>query len=196
MSRYEKIKAYILNYLQENLSGDLYYHGIHHTLDVLRFADEIADAEGISEKEKELLFTAVLFHDTGFALSYNNHEDFGCDLAMDILPEYDYNEAEIEIICGMIIATRIPQLPQTHLERIIADADLLYLGTDLFKPIGDSLFREMQKYTNLKTEDDWNIIQRNFLQKHHYHTNYCKEKYEAPKQENLQRVLNALKHEG
>lgn len=196
MTRYEKIKNYILDYLQKNLAGDLYYHGVHHTLDVLRFAEEIAWAEKISEEERELLFTAVLLHDTGFATSYKDHENFGCDLAREILPDFHYSPAEIEIICGMIIATRIPQKPHTLLEKIIADADLLYLGTDLFKPIGDSLFKEMQQYSGVKTEDDWNNIQSNFLQKHHYHTHYCKEKYEAGKKENLQLVLKALKHEG
>jgi uncharacterized protein len=74
----------------------------------------------------------------------------------------------------MVMATKIPQSPKTKLERIIADADLEYLGTDDFKRIGRTLFDEIQIYLNVESERQWNIIQMNFLKTHQYHTDFCK----------------------
>ena len=49
-------------------------------------------------------------------------------MAKEELPKFGLSEKDIELICGMIMATKIPQNPKTKLEKIIADADLEYLG--------------------------------------------------------------------
>lgn len=192
MANFTKIKQFVVSYLKEHLSKDLYYHGLHHTFDVLEFALEIAEAEKIMKKELALLKIAVLFHDIGFVHTYAGHEEEGCKLANQFLPDFKVSQEDIDIICGMIRATIIPQSPTNNLEKIIADADLMYLGTPRFKEIGDTLFKEMSVYFDLHTEHKWNQIQKTFIEKHQFHTAYCKKKYEAPKQKNLKKVVLAL----
>ena len=118
----------ILAQLENGLSNTLYYHGLHHTRDVFNAALKIAANEKLSATEIKLLRIAVLYHDAGFTVSYKNHEERGCKMAKKNLPAFGYTSEEIDMICGMIMATKIPQNPHTLLERIICDADLDYLG--------------------------------------------------------------------
>ena len=196
MANFTKIKKFITKYLKDHLSKDLYYHGLHHTLDVLNYVIEIAEAEKITKNEIKLLKIAVLFHDAGFINTYIGHEDESCRLAQEHLPEFNVKPSEIDLICGMIRATRIPQRPNNLLEMIIADADLLYLGTSHIEEISNTLYKEMGIYFDLKTEKKWNEIQKSFIEKHYFYTNYCRNKYEKTKQLNLKKVITALKKQG
>jgi uncharacterized protein len=44
-------EKYILERLSSNLSETLYYHGVHHVLDVVGAAESIASEEGIAATE-------------------------------------------------------------------------------------------------------------------------------------------------
>lgn len=165
------VKEFVVSTLASGLSPTLYYHGLHHTLDVVDAADRLARAEGITDAESlDLLQTAALFHDIGFLFTYKGHEETGCDYARQELPRFDYDPAQIEAICGMIRATQIPQQPRTKLEEILADADLDYLGRDDFDPIAHSLYQELKARDMVTDEMTWNRIQVGFLTSHHYWT--------------------------
>ncbi len=102
---------------------------------------------------------------------------------------YNLTSEEVEQICGMIMATRVPQQPKNTLEEIIADADLEYLATNKFKVVSNKLFLEQKHYNPRLTQKQWNIIQIAFLQKHKYFTKYCKHYKEHRKQKNLNTLL-------
>jgi len=170
--KYSAAKKFILEKLEKELSPELTYHGFHHTIDVLEVAAELCGHLDKSRKETTLVKTAALFHDSGFTVSNVNHEETGCQIARDNLPKYGYSEEDIEQICGMIMATKIPQTPKTPLEEILADADLDYLGRDDFKPIGDTLFNELKTFNIIQTEEDWNRLQIRFLEGHGFFTSY------------------------
>ena len=182
---YEAAKAFILNKLNTELSEQLTYHGVHHTLDVLNITEQLCIAEEISEYNTILLQTAALYHDSGFCIDNMNHELLGCQISREYLPKYGYSEIEIEKICGMILATKIPQSPQNYLEEIICDADLDYLGRDDFEVIGTTLFEELRTFNVLKDEESWNRLQVNFLNAHQFFTATNKATRESKKQEHL-----------
>ncbi|MEM1216569.1 MAG: HD domain-containing protein [Bacteroidota bacterium] len=140
---YQAAKDFILEKLRTELADELYYHGLHHTLDVLAVTEELAELLDIAPHERVLLRTAALYHDAGFTVSATEHELRGCEIARAHLPGFGYRPADIERICGMITATKIPQSPQNQLEEILCDADLDYLGRDDFYPIGATLFDEL-----------------------------------------------------
>ena len=156
---YHAAKAYIINKLARELSPKLTYHGIHHTLDVLAVTEELCYLQSIPPYEQMLLKTAALFHDSGFTVHNKNHEALGCEIARDNLPGFGYSTQEIDRICGMIMATKIPQSPQNLLEATLCDADLDYLGREDFYPIGKTLFHELRTYNVLQTEEAWNRLQ-------------------------------------
>jgi uncharacterized protein len=188
---YHAAKAYIVDKLNKELSPKLTYHGIHHTFDVLQVTEQLCDLERIPVYERMLLKTAVLFHDSGFIWTIREHESRGCELAREVLPSYDYTELEIERICSMIMATRIPQSPKNKLEEIICDADLDYLGRDDFYTIGASLFEELKTFGVLDSEEEWNRVQLRFLGNHTYFT-VTNKKRRAPKEQSYLRELESI----
>ena len=161
-------KAFILHKLERELPAELSYHSVKHTRDVLYATQELCYLEKVGPYERMLLKTAALFHDSGFTISHKNHEEHGCLIARRNLPRYGYTGREIEQICGMIMATQIPQSPKNHLEQILCDADLDYLGRDDFYDIGATLFQELQHFNQLQNELAWNKLQVKFLSQHRF----------------------------
>ncbi|MDP1727550.1 MAG: HD domain-containing protein [Bacteroidota bacterium] len=186
--RLENAKQFIIEKLGKELSPDLHYHSLEHVLDVWESALILADMEGISNYEKELLSTAALYHDSGFLFESRNHEERGCQIIQETLPRFGYTEIEIAKICGMVMATKIPQCPKNHLEEILCDADLDYLGRDDFWKIGNQLFEELKIMKVVETENDWNKIQIKFLESHHYFTSSSIELRSKQKDFHLQSV--------
>jgi predicted metal-dependent HD superfamily phosphohydrolase len=178
-------KADILGKLTNELPQELYYHGLHHTLDVLYVAEELCSLMRISAYETILLKTAVLFHDAGFIFSSQEHELRGCLIARETLPDFGYTDREIERICGMIMATKIPQTPSNALEEIICDADLDYLGRPDFYTIGNTLFKELKAAGVLKSEEEWNRLQVRFLEVHVFFTHVNKQRRRPEKLQHL-----------
>ena len=185
MPNFLKAEVDILTRLKNELSQTLMYHSYFHTLDVMNAAMEIGDAEKITLEEQSLLRVAVAYHDAGFVEVYKNHEAKGCEYAKQELPLLDFSEQEIKLICGMIMATKIPQQPNTKLEKIIADADLDYLGRNDYNHISHKLFQELQLQDILKDEDVWRKVQEDFISSHTYHTNFSKQHREPVKRKNL-----------
>ena len=189
---YEKIKKDILQKLKEHLPEHLSYHSVVHVKDVINAVEKIAIAEGISGEELMLLKTAALFHDTGFLYGAKDHEEKSCDIAAEHLPKYGYKDEQIQKIKGMIMATKIPQSPTNHLEQIMADADLDYLGRDDFFTIGNKLFEELTMFGIVNSERDWNLLQEKFLESHHFFTQTSIQTRNQKKNENLEIIKSKL----
>lgn len=186
------MQNFVHSMLSKNLPENYYYHNFEHTRYVSEKVREIGQHENCTGEELNLLAVAALWHDTGYLKTYNHHEEESCQFARLYLPEYDYSSSEIDQVCGMIMATKIPQNPKTKLEEIIADADLEYLGTESFEIKSQDLFHELQSLNPSLTEDKWNQMQISFLQNHHYFTRFCDENREPVKQVYLNKLLNTI----
>lgn len=185
---FEQAGEFILHKLENEIPANLCYHNIDHTKDVYAAAEMIGKAEQVSDYDMKLLLTAACYHDSGFLNVLHEHEAESCHIARENLPGFGFNEEEIDRICGMIMATRIPQSPKNKLEEILADADLDYLGRDDFFSIGDTLYHER----GLTDRDDWNRTQLKFIQRHQYFTQTALNLREQKKQENLKKVESLL----
>ncbi len=116
----------------------------------------------------------ALFHDIGYLESNIDHEERGCTIAADWLSRYDIAFQDLQAIKGMIMATKLPQKPKTHLEKVIADADLLYVGTTQYEKISMKLYSEFRFYNPELDHLKWVNLQIDFLSSHSYHTAFCK----------------------
>jgi signal transduction histidine kinase/DNA-binding NarL/FixJ family response regulator len=188
----ERLREDVLAKLKQGLPSHLYYHGLHHTLDVLEAVERIGRSEEVTDDELQLLKAGALYHDIGFLYDAYNHEIVGGELAVKELPGYGFSAQEIEIIRKMILSTRYPQHPSTKLEQILCDADLDYLGRDDFFTIGSTLFRELIETGRINSEKEWNRLQVNFLSGHRYFTKTARSTREAKKEEHLARVKEVL----
>ncbi|MCR8560101.1 HD domain-containing protein [Mucilaginibacter sp. BJC16-A38] len=190
--QFTQASKFILRKLKKELPKHLSYHSVDHVKDVYNSCREIGREEKISPYEMKLLLTAALYHDSGFLRGANAHEEESCRIAQESLLNFGYTAEEIERICGLIMATKIPQLPKNHLEEILADADLDYLGRDDFFAIGDKLFKELSVFGILSTETEWNRVQVKFLEGHHYFTQTTVKLRQEKKMEHLAQVKKKL----
>jgi uncharacterized protein len=170
-SGFLQLKSRILRLLRSGLDPRLTYHSQAHTEDVVHQVERIAAAENITDNRLLLLMRiAALFHDTGFLRTYKGHEKESCVIMLTTIDTNEFDETEIDIIKGMIMATKIPQMPQTLPEMIICDADLDYLGRDDFELISNALKKEFLAYGVIKTESEWDRLQVSFFDNHKYLT--------------------------
>jgi uncharacterized protein len=190
--KFKEAESFILDKLKNELPSNLYYHSFSHVMDVLQAAITYAEMENISEYETTLLKTAVLYHDSGFIVQIKDHEMVGCDMVQATLPEFEFTDEEIKRIQGMIMATKIPQIPHNILEQIICDSDLDYLGREDFWQIGNNLYKELEIYGILNNQEDWNRLQLKFLSSHQYFTQSAINLRNEKKTQHLNRVIEIV----
>lgn len=185
------MQQFIESLLSSKLPALFVYHNFEHALYVAQKAEEIARYEKCTEEEIMLIRIAALWHDVGCIVAYVGHEEESCRLAQQYLPQYKFSANDIEIICGIIRATKIPQTPKTKLEAILADADLEYLSTNTVAEKATDLFKELQSLVPSLTKKAWDKMQISFLQTHRYFTPYCKKNKEPVKQAYLKELIAA-----
>ena len=190
MEKLAELKEFVITKLRSELNLLLTYHNFEHTLNVFSATQMLCEGEKLNEKSTYLMLTAALFHDTGFLIARENHEELSCAIAKKHLSDFDFSDAEIEKICRIIMATKTGHTPQNNLEKIIKDADLDYLGTDKYEKISARLFVELRNF-NLISEDAeiWNKLQINFLKAHKYYTETARNLREVAKQKTLNLLI-------
>lgn len=180
----------VLYDLKEGLSERLTYHSVRHTIDVIEQAIAIAVREGItSPKDILLLKVAALYHDTGFLFVYKGHEEESCRKARKELPPLGFTATEIDRICGMIMATKIPQQPTNLFEQILADADLDYLGRTDFKKLSSLLEAEFIIYGIIENKTAFEKLQLDFLSSHEYFTDSSRQLRSPVKKQTIEERL-------
>jgi uncharacterized protein len=190
MTPYEEIHQKTFHLLESELPSFLTYHSPLHSAYVLKQAELIAAHENITAEDLILIRIASILHDVGFIRQYKDHEEAGCEIAYSLLQEASFSPDDILKIQGMIMATKIPQMPNNIHEKIVADADLEYLGTDLFPTVSQLLYKELHYLDNQMTQEDFRRIQIDFLSGHHYHTDFCIHHREPVKQMHLAQLRN------
>lgn len=190
---YRNAEKYIVKRLTADLPSGLYYHGIHHTMDVCEAVERLAIWEGVTGEEIYLLKTAALFHDAGFIHSYESNEPIGAQLAVEMLPNFGYTDEQIQQVNELIEATKFPHSPKNHLEEIMCDADLDYLGRSDFYRISSTLKKELKKFGKLDNDKLWDELQVKFFSTHKYFTKSARKRREPEKQKRLTELREVLK---
>lgn len=193
----DELERYILEKLQAELSPALKYHSVDHVKDVLDACKRGAALEGVLDPtDLRLLYTAALFHDAGFLVQRENHEMHSCNIAREILPAWSYTAEEIDKICDLIMVTRLPQQATTQLEKILADADLDYLGREDYPKIAEKLRQELFAAGLIHSEEEWMEKQTAFLSDHRYFTASARALRAPTQEQNLTRIRMSKKHHG
>lgn len=191
----EKLKSFILEKLHSELSPSLLYHGAHHTEEVIKHSIELGKEEHLPEDEILLLQTAAILHDTGFLVNNAEHEKESCNIAREYLPQFGYTTEQIDKVCDLIMATKLPQSPFDKTSEVLCDSDLYYLGTNDYHLYAGRLFREMKHYTPEFTSEKWRRVEENFLDNHEYFTASAKNKLNAVKKANIKKVKSGYKQQ-
>jgi predicted metal-dependent HD superfamily phosphohydrolase len=185
---------FVFDLFKKELSSKAIYHNYNHTLQVVKAVEEIAEAEGISKEDKELVLLAAWFHDSGYVKGKENHEEVSKSIAQEFLLKEDFSSTKIEQILHLIDATKMPQNPTNILEKIICDADLFHLGSEKFSEISCFVRLEWELFCgNILTDIEWLQSNVKFLSEHHFFTDYVIKTYNTKKSLNLVKIQKELR---
>lgn len=100
-------------------------HNVEHCYYVTRRGIRLATERNMSKHEIELVALSVLLHDIGCSIDRAEHHSIGSLLARDILMRYNYNNDDIDVVCGAIEKHRASYkgLRQNEIEELTAIAD-------------------------------------------------------------------------
>jgi uncharacterized protein len=187
-------RRYAVQRLEQQLPAVLTYHCLAHTLrGVVPAVERLAALERVNGQDLLLLRTAAYYHDLGFVERWDGHEAISARLASEILPRFGYSTAQIEVIRGIILATRYPFKPRTHFESIMVDADLDVLGRDDFWPRNHALRTEREALAGQRsTDEEWYGSQLAFMHTHRYFTASAQTLRQALKQCHIEEMTGLL----
>ena len=124
---------------------------------------------------------------------YDDHESLSADFARTFLEENGVDNGDIQLIIDAIMATKVPQNPDSEISKVLCDADLMHLSS---KEYFDSV-EPMRKEWKLSGRSDLSELEFhmqsvNFFEKHRYHTEYGREVLEKLKMNNLNLIRQKI----
>ena len=184
-------EKYVKAFFEKHISNKYAFHNLQHTKNVVNAVREIASAyEDMSEKEIEILELAAWFHDMGYDKGPKMHEARSIQYATDFLKGEHMPAADIETICGCIMATKFPQQPKNYLEEILADADLSHLGKNIYWDRCGKVRQEMALVSELiMNEQEWLDFEIDFMNKHKYHSESAQQLYKKDKLKHIKQLI-------
>jgi predicted metal-dependent HD superfamily phosphohydrolase len=188
----KKIEDHVILFFREHPHPNLFFHNLSHTREVAENTKMLADHYQLDDHAFFIVCAAAWFHDTGQLIKHGEgHEQRGAELAQEYLHGVGISEEDIAAIKKCILATTMPQQPETLSEKIIGDADLFNLGTESFWEQNKRLRKEMETVSNVKIDGtSWRASSISILENHSYHTDYCTLLLNKKKSENLDRLKN------
>lgn len=190
----EQVREYALTFFKTHTDERLCYHNAAHTESVVSWVIQIADHYQLNDEDFFAVCAAAWFHDTGYGLDLNDHEDKSIKIAREFFAQHRIKAAILDKVIACIEATKMPQNPKGLLESILCDADLFHLGTSDFTEKSKLLRREVEALHNTTIDKtEWRQKNIDLIQSHHYHTDYCQLLLNDSKQENLDE-LNRKQH--
>lgn len=188
-----KAESFVSDLLKNRLPEKITFHTLRHTRNVVQAVAEISIFLNLAAEDLENIALAAWFHDTGFTVDYRGHVSAGQNIAIRFLTDHKFDKSRTTLITSCIAATAMPQRPGTLLERILCDADLYHLAAGDYADQLELLRREWAFFRHLEVDDEeWILLNLEFLAKHRYFTAYGKAVLEPRKEANIQVLLDQL----
>jgi predicted metal-dependent HD superfamily phosphohydrolase len=189
----EDVEKHVVGYFHTHSDPRLVYHNLEHTQEVVDAAQQIANHYQLNEQDFFAVTVAAYFHDTGYFEDALNHEAKGAMLADDFLAKHQVNQEIRDQVKSAILATKIPQKPKNEIDKILCDADLFHLGLADFRAKGKLMHKENELiYKKDISKSDWRKRDIQFLESHHYHTDYASLLLSDQKQKNIGKLKSKL----
>ena len=190
-----KAEEFATNQLTGNTDPRYLYHNLRHTQRVVDGTKELITGEKIGEEESELLLVTAWFHDLGYTVSYENHEEHSCQLSRDFLTKNNCTPSFITNVCNLILATKKGYEPKNELEKIIRDADSSHFHVKNFMATTELLREERVLISKESiTSAAWREENIALLRaKHRYYTEFAIANWQEGKDKNIKRLIKAKK---
>jgi len=180
------VENYVSSLLKENLSGDLGFHGITHTVEVPKAAVEIGQFYSLDGGQMEILLVSAWFHDCGYIHTYAGYEEKSKQIAKSFLTRYKADTEFINSVSACIEATKFPQSPMNLVEMILCDADFFHFTRPTYPRYAMAIRREFEIFLHrVYSDEEWKTINMAMLRNHTYWTSYGKNVLDRFKQVNV-----------
>lgn len=188
-----KTELFVKQLLREKLPDWAIYHSLDHTLETVQTARDFGLHYKLSEQEIEILSIAGYFHDTGYIYGADNHEERSIEIAEGFLNSENYPEDSFHKVAECIRSTKLTSVPESLLEFIICDADLVSLGKPDYLKTNDLLKKEFEMRQKITIgELEWLKRSKKFLESHSYHTEYARFRFNFQLELNLNELKKRL----
>ncbi|MBL0741095.1 HD domain-containing protein [Chryseolinea lacunae] len=182
-------RRHVRNLFREHKPEGAVYHDFRHTKEVVKSARRLAKGQPLSKPQRIALLLSAWFHDVGYVQGSVGHEARSAQAAEVFLNDKEADPDFIHEVRGAILATRLPQEPETLVEQILCDADLFHLGTRKFARRNVLLRKEIQSTTGLKVNKaEWLADSLALLREHRYFTPYGRKKLQKGQRRNLKKL--------
>lgn len=191
----EKARLYVRRYFSKHMPRHMVFHDLEHTLSVARWAVEIGRASGLQGDQLLCLELAALFHDTGYATTYEGHEQAGAAHAEKWLAAKGVGHAAITEITALILATRRGTRPRNLAQRVLQDADTCTAGQAGFLDRSARLHAEREAVLGQTVPAAQQLLHSlTFLEDHRFHTAYARQRFGKQKAINLGQLRQLHSH--
>lgn len=190
-----EVEKHVVNLLNESLKNTFTYHNLPHTQRVVQKTKELAQAAQLDTTQTDLLIISAWFHDTGYSVGVENHEEKSVKLVNVFLKKHNVSQEDIDTVSQLILATKMGYKPKNDSEKIIRDADSSHIASKNYKDICELLRKEWELTCDKKlTEPEWLNENINFLTNNHrFYTDFASANWEKQKGKNLAQLLKDQK---
>jgi adenylate cyclase len=143
--RLDDLEEKIFEDLLNHLPASLYFHGPGYAKKVYNQTNLLCRSEEIEQEDCLLVRTAALMLFTGLSQDYQNFENRSAVICRQILPDFKYTESQIDKVCNLILAAKMPFNPENRLEKILIDARMDYLGKPDYTEQIKLLYKELKE---------------------------------------------------
>jgi predicted metal-dependent HD superfamily phosphohydrolase len=193
---YDDVHQLALQFFREHSDARIVYHDLTHTQQVAAAAAQIANHYQLNDNDFFIVLTAAWFHDVGYFIDMEQHEEKGAEQIANYLRDKQVDETTINSVTNCILATKLPQRPNNLLEKIVCDADLFHFGTDEFSERNKLMRKEYIAVSGKEiSKEDWRKKTIQLLESHHYFTDYCQLLLNGKKQENIEQLKKKAEKE-
>lgn len=183
----QQAAAYVKQLFEAADTGNLYFHSLEHTQNVVDHALEIGQLEHVTAQELEILQIAAWFHDVGHLNGpAQGHELRSVEAARMFFANVSIDDQVfIQRVTDAIMATKMPHVPNDKLGEIMCDADVYHFGTEDFKETNKRVRKEIRKRDYPAMVSNWPQRTLKLLESQHFFSPSVRQRLEAGKAENI-----------
>ncbi|MFK7773418.1 MAG: Pycsar system effector family protein [Saprospiraceae bacterium] len=196
-SIFKELEKRVLFLLENELPADVSFHNYGHTQLIQKEVVTLGKISKLSKEEIEILSIAALFIDTGYIISYEEHEKGSLKIATQYLNEIEYPQEKINQVLELILVPFGNTTPSGLLKKIMNDAYFSYFGLKKFRAREERLRKEkMAKNDSFHPTDiDWYSESLERIKNHTYYSKVAIERYVDRKKINLDKTKARIKSE-
>lgn len=179
-----------LSYLAEHLDRRYSYHNAVHSQDVCAALEEFlqSTADPFEPSEREALQIAAIFHDFGYLVRPDENEICCREYVQMFGKEFALPPALQVRAMELIMETAFPYRPISAAGKLLCDADIEYIGRDIFWQRAADFRQELAAQGQVMTDLQWYCREVEFLRSNAFFTDTANRLRGALRMENLRQA--------